>query len=898
MEILNPKDHIVIVCSHSNTLHKKNTLLECLNSVKNLGFDTILVSHFPEDKDVYTNVTHFIFDSVDPVIEYPKYVDNKVVNFIFYENEKFRIDWIPPFVHDYAVFTNLKNGVILAKNLNKKFVHIIEYDCLVDKEVYITELVNPLLDNYDLSYSIWDINISHLMAAYMFSFKLEAFFDLFNSIDSKESYFNSRIYSWQIERVLYDYKIKKQLKAYLNNYPLQLMNKNSISQQTNFIGEIRPCANEFGELYINIQHKLKNCLMNIIYDSFNRFINIPVVETIKIGNYRQGKFIKIFLDGRTIFDKELVLPLEEFYLLNKLREKKEQSFYQYINDGFSLGMRQDYGEFEEFCKFLSDKNIKNILEIGTDKGGSFLVLSKISNKNGLKISIDLPHASYGLRDFDINQRNKILNQLPGKIYLIDGDSHTENIYLQIKTILNGEKFDLIFIDGDHSFNGVKKDFEMYIPLLKEDGIIAFHDITYPRNENDELINVWEFWNMLDGDKKEFTSMNFWGGIGVVIKNKKLKFNKSKVTTEATINYHFINGAFCEVLSNKEEKYSITFSDVRNNKLIYRSEINNNCWSRCDINYFVPFRVQVSNLTQKGLVFDQVLNLTNKNVYIVLDSKSLGDTIAWVPYVEEFRQFHKCNVVCSSFWNSLFKKEYPAIKFVEPGTVISDLHAMYEIGWFENCAGNKNPIDPRTVPLQKIASDILGLEFKEIKTKISRYKLSVKQSQKYVCISMASTCQSKQWNYPGGWQIIVDYLTKKGLSVVVIQTEPSDLQNVTKPDCASIEDSIAWLLNCEFFVGLSSGNSWLAHSLDKHVIMIAGVTNDFVEFTSNISRVSNAASACHGCLSNSNIIFDKGDWNFCPVHKNTPRQFECTKTIIPEMVTKQIDSIMAFQKDLS
>ena len=60
---------------------------------------------------------------------------------------------------------------------------------------------------------------------------------------------------------------------------------------------------------------------------------------------------------------------------------------------------------------------------------------------------------------------------------------------KIKAILRDNKVDFLFIDDDHSYEGIKKDFEMYSPLVRKGGIIAFHDIVpsgYP--------TVYKFWN--------------------------------------------------------------------------------------------------------------------------------------------------------------------------------------------------------------------------------------------------------------------------------------------------------------------------------------------------------------------------------------------------------------------
>jgi hypothetical protein len=59
-----------------------------------------------------------------------------------------------------------------------------------------------------------------------------------------------------------------------------------------------------------------------------------------------------------------------------------------------------------------------------------------------------------------------------------------------------------------------------------------------------------------------------------------------------------------------------------------------------------------------------LDLEGKKVFIAIDSRSLGDNLAWIPYVEEFRNKHNCTVVCSTFWNKIL--DYPEIEFVEPG----------------------------------------------------------------------------------------------------------------------------------------------------------------------------------------------------------------------------------------
>ena len=86
--------------------------------------------------------------------------------------------------------------------------------------------------------------------------------------------------------------------------------------------------------------------------------------------------------------------------------------------------------------------------------------------------------------------------------------------------MNGKKIDVLFIDGDHTYHGVKKDFEMYEPLVEKDGIIIFHDIC--KHMTAPECQVEQFWKEIK-DKYENVEIidpedDEWGGIGILIKN--------------------------------------------------------------------------------------------------------------------------------------------------------------------------------------------------------------------------------------------------------------------------------------------------------------------------------------------------------------------------------------------
>jgi predicted O-methyltransferase YrrM len=62
------------------------------------------------------------------------------------------------------------------------------------------------------------------------------------------------------------------------------------------------------------------------------------------------------------------------------------------------------------------------------------------------------------------------------MHVISGDSQDRATFNRIAEILGERRLDLLFIDGDHSYSGVKHDFETYSILVRDGGWIAFHDI--------------------------------------------------------------------------------------------------------------------------------------------------------------------------------------------------------------------------------------------------------------------------------------------------------------------------------------------------------------------------------------------------------------------------------------
>ena len=346
-----------------------------------------------------------------------------------------------------------------------------------------------------------------------------------------------------------------------------------------------------------------------------------------------------------------------------------------------------------------------------------------------------------------------------------------------------------------------------------------------------------------------------------------------------ITQHFVGQPFLEITGTSQSDFRVEFYDGPT--LIYHDNLKCNHWVKLAREYYTNWRTVVYKDGEK--VYDKLLNLDGKRVYISFESSSLGDTIAWMPYVEEFRCAHNCDVVVSTFKNFLFESEYPMLEFVEPGTNVTNLYAMYKIGWFYN--ENKEPVLPNTIPLQQTATNILGLPYKEIKPRIvnSRVHLPMRQ----VAIATNSTAGCKFWTREA-WQEVINYLHGEGYKVINTSLEKNPFDNCQGLLDNSMTNTMTTIYNSRFFIGLSSGLSWLAWALDVPVIMIANFTDKDHEF--KCYRPVNT-NVCHGCWNDPQYKFDKGDWDWCPVHKGTDRQFECQNSITPDMVIEQIKKLL-------
>ena len=256
-------------------------------------------------------------------------------------------------------------------------------------------------------------------------------------------------------------------------------------------------------------------------------------------------------------------------------------------------------------------------------------------------------------------------------------------------------------------------------------------------------------------------------------------------------------------------------------------------------WYTPWGIRITDETNK-VVFTDTFDLLDETVFIKMDAYALGDSIAWIPYVEEFRKKHRCRVICSTFHNSIFVAAYPHILFVQPNTVIENVYAQYYIGASNDNNPYYSPIKVNQSSLQMVACKILGLPSVELRPDLrGKYEHIPKRiNERYVTLSEFGSASNKQWKASNGWQQVVDYLNSYNLKVVVISKEKTTLTGVIDlSGDYSLDERAIDLMYAEFHLGISSGLSWLAWAMGTHTVMISDVTPSWHEFQTDITRLN-------------------------------------------------------------
>jgi cephalosporin hydroxylase len=237
--------------------------------------------------------------------------------------------------------------------------------------------------------------------------------------------------------------------------------------------------------------------------------NMPPTTTLTLDDMRRVS--KDYLD-RICKPEDTSLAVNGIYkpVVNLPIDYTKETEARVVKCLKEMNTTQNYYEVARLCERINSLKPNTVLEIGVESGGSMNLWAEFSASDAMCIGVDMDRKIEGLQYKNRSQ----------KFNFIIGDSHKIETVEKVKALLGDKKVDFLFIDGDHSEQGVSVDFEKYLPLVRTGGIIAFHDIN--TSENKEICEgVKKTWNNLKSAHKteEFvnTEADICFGIGMIVK---------------------------------------------------------------------------------------------------------------------------------------------------------------------------------------------------------------------------------------------------------------------------------------------------------------------------------------------------------------------------------------------
>lgn len=680
-------------------------------------------------------------------------------------------------------------------------------------------------------------------------------------------------------------------------------------------GAIEKIIWEFHQNYLKLGHNSKILYLDQIKNDPDQIVHVYIGNLAVMAQEKNMKYFftmndhHAYLSGKnsSVFHKNLnaIKGSVKSFVSAKFLE----SYFNYLPSYMCLGVNSDFFT-PDFSKNIGEHRLLCVANNGyihdpsQDRKG-FVPAIEIAKALNLPITIAGPSNN---RNF-LERYNPDYDKL-SMIYDLNEEQlkniyKTHSIFLHMSeleaghpnmTILEAMSSGLPVVgtlEDNNKLNGM-----IVVKNVKE-GIFGVKQIieNYSKYAS-EARSTAESLNWLDRSKlmiKEYEKYSSFKNSLKAHYQETVKANFPKKKLKNSFEFSYNDGPKIEVRGSLNEKYKVNFIDDDKNSTVYSSEISNNCWSKANIKYYKKWRLEVCD-KNGNVIRSEILDLKDKKVKITIDSNSLGDILAWVPYAAKFAKKHSCEVHCFTASKDLFA-EQDGVKFFNFGADSGEIYqASYRIGYFMSDEWHNNiPKKANLLSLQQVPAEILGLDFEHIRPKLKINDKTRKIKNKYVCIATQSTAQCKYWNNENGWDSVVEYLQEKGYEVICIDKYanfgsgknfnkiPKNATNKTGE--LPLQERITDLLHCEFFIGLGSGLSWLAWSLNKPVILISGFSKPMAEFDTPY-RVFNE-NVCNGCWNDENLKFDPSNWLWCPRNKG----FECTKQITFGMVKEKIDLLI-------
>lgn len=178
---------------------------------------------------------------------------------------------------------------------------------------------------------------------------------------------------------------------------------------------------------------------------------------------------------------------------------------------------QRRAEILRLTELVRELRPEAVCEIGAAGGGTAFLFAHAAADDATVVSVDLSFERARRRAVGLFARKG------QRLVCVQGDSHEESTLASVRASLRGRPLDLLYLDGDHSFEGVAADFKLYTPLVRPGGLVVLHDIVadfrtrYGVETSSDTGGVPLFWELVKragGDVTEIVEDESQDGFGI------------------------------------------------------------------------------------------------------------------------------------------------------------------------------------------------------------------------------------------------------------------------------------------------------------------------------------------------------------------------------------------------
>lgn len=254
---------------------------------------------------------------------------------------------------------------------------------------------------------------------------------------------------------------------------------------------------------------------------------------------------------------------------------------------------------------ISNLKPEVIVELGTHYGTSLWSFSQAVKDYYLDTEINAVDTWVGEKHagFYGEEVFKTVNDIKNKYYPNLKINLIRKKFDEALSLFEDNSIDILHVDGLHTYEAVKNDFENWIPKVKEGGIILFHDIMVSRDD----FGVYKLWEELKNNYKTLEFGHSYG-LGVLIKGKNSLFDKKK---ELELNYSYLvedieNKKISEIIFNLKNKEEIISQKEKNIKeLELKLEDKNGIINQKEL----ELKNKEEIINQKNIQLNAILNST-------------------------------------------------------------------------------------------------------------------------------------------------------------------------------------------------------------------------------------------------------------------------------------------------